>query len=59
MKMTKHVAPEGMVFDWAEPVIDRIINLDGSVEERENHLYVKYLFLSAADTIDRYKLVER
>lgn len=44
-RMTLYEAPEGYVYDYAEPK-------DGE------HLYVKYLYLSRFDTIKNYKLVK-
>lgn len=49
--ITKYEAPEGWVYDWAEPHF--------SNEGEEQHLFVKYLFLGKFDTIDAYKLVEK
>jgi hypothetical protein len=44
-RMTLYEAPEGYVYDYAEP------------GDRE-HLYVKYLYLSRFDNINNYKLVK-
>ena len=57
MRMTAFEAPEGYVYDYAEPVYDTIITSDG--EERvEKHMYVKYLYLGKFDDIENYKLVK-
>ena len=45
-RLTRYEAPEGLVYDWANP------------KENDQHLYVKYLFLSKQDSIDNYKLVK-
>ena len=45
-RMTKYEAPPGYVYDWVEP------------KENDEHLYVKYLFLSKLDKIENYKLVK-
>ena len=44
-RMTKYEAPEGFVYDYKEPKDD-------------NHLLVKYLFLSKNDNINNYILVK-
>ena len=43
-RMTKYEAPKGFVYDYKN------VNDD-------NHLYVKFLFLSKADNINNYVLV--
>lgn len=48
--ITKYEAPDGFVYDWVEPHFDN----DG----KEQHLYVKFLFLGKFDTIEAYHLVE-
>ena len=53
-----YTAPAGKVYDWAEPRIARIIDTDGSVIERVEHLYAKYLSLSRADDMSNYTLVD-
>lgn len=57
-RMKSYVAPEGYVYDWATPHITIIINENNEREEREEHLYVKYLFLGSFDDIKSYKLVK-
>lgn len=44
-RMTAYVAPDGYLYDYAEPKDD-------------NHLMVKYLYLSRFDNINNYKLVK-
>lgn len=43
-RMKSYTAPDGFVYDYA---IDK-----------EDHLYVKYLYLTQYDSIDNYRLVE-
>lgn len=45
-RMTAYIAPDGFVYDYAVPHKD------------DEHLYVKYLYLSKFDNIDNYILVE-
>lgn len=56
-RMTKYEAPEGYVYDWVKPHISIETAEDGSEHEVENHLYVKYLFLTKQDDINSYQLV--
>lgn len=53
-----YIAPDGKVYDWAEPHTSYIIDEDGSTIEREEHLYVKYLSITRFDSIDNYILVD-
>lgn len=53
-----YTAPDGKVYDWANPHMATIKEVDGSVIERVEHLYVKYLSISHYDTIDNYILVD-
>lgn len=48
-KLTRYDADEGKVFDWKEPRY---------VEDIQEHLYVKTLFIGANDNIDNYIEVE-
>lgn len=57
-RMKSYTAPDGYVYDWATPRIAIIINENGEREEREEHLYVKYLALGSQDDIKSYKLVK-
>jgi len=53
-----YTAPDGKVYDWAEPHIATIIEEDGSTTERVEHLYAKYLSISRFDNIDNYIIVD-
>lgn len=57
-RMKSYIAPDGYVYDWANPHTATIINQDGGKELREEHLYVKYLYLGSMDDIKEYKLVK-
>lgn len=52
------MAPEGKVYDWAVPHVARIIEQDGSIIERVEHLYAKYISVSNMDDIENYVLVD-
>lgn len=56
--MTTYTAPEGKVYDWAEPHTGVIKDLDGKEIPIVEHLYAKYVTLGQFDSIDRYKLVD-
>ena len=58
-RMKSYKAPDGYIYDWAEPHTATIILEDGTKETREEHLYVKYLFLGSMDDIKNYKLVKQ
>lgn len=45
-RMTAYTAPDGFVYDYAEP------------KEDGQHLYVKYLYLTKFDRISNYVLVK-
>lgn len=57
-RMKPYTAPDGYLYDWAQPHIATIINENGEKEYKEEHLYVKYLFLGSMDDINEYKLVK-
>lgn len=57
-KRVMYTAPDGYVYDYAEPRYATIINENGEKTTEQEHLYVKYLSLSASDNIDKYILVE-
>lgn len=57
-RMKSYVAPDGYLYDWAEPHIATIVNQDGVEEKITEHLYVKYLVLGSMDDIKNYKLVK-
>ena len=56
-RMKAYEAPVGKVYDYALPHIITVINNEGISEQKEEHLYVKYLFLGPKDSIDNYKIV--
>lgn len=56
--MTNYVAPDGHVFDYKEPRLITIKELDGSTTVKEDHLYAKYLTLGRFDSIDNYIVVK-
>ena len=56
--MKSYTAPAGKVYDYASPRIITVINDAGDPERREEHLYVKYLFLGPKDSIDNYRIVD-
>lgn len=55
--LIRYDADDGFVFDWAQP---RFITLEhgGELEEVQEHLYVKTLFIGGNDSIDNYIEVE-
>jgi hypothetical protein len=54
-KLTRYDADEGYVFDWAEPRFNDEYDENGNVvATRQEHLYVKTLFIGGNDTIDNY-----
>lgn len=55
-RMKKYEAPAGYVYDWAVPHY-KTIEKDGQEIEVQDHLNVKFLFLTAKDSIDSYVLV--
>lgn len=57
-RMKAYEAPTGKVYDYASPRIITITNDAGDSEQKEEHLYVKYLFLGPKDSIDNYKIVD-
>lgn len=57
-KRVMYKAPDGYVYDYAEPRYATIINENGETTTEQEHLYVKYLSLSASDNIDKYILVK-
>ena len=57
-KIKSYEAPEGKVYDFAEPQFNTIKNLDGTETQEEYHLYAKYLNRGPRDSVDRYKLVK-
>lgn len=57
-RMKAYEAPVGKVYDFALPRLITTINDQGEPEQKEEHLYVKYLFLGPKDSIDNYKIVD-
>lgn len=57
-RMKSYKAPAGKVYDYALPRVITVINDAGESEQREEHLYVKYLFLGSNDSIDNYRIVD-
>lgn len=57
-KLKRYEAPKGYVYDYAEPRMATIKNLDGTVSETQEHLYAKFLFLGKFDNIEAYILVK-
>ena len=53
-----YTAPDGKVYDWAEPHVATIIDEHGDPTEHLEHLYAKYLSISRFDNIDNYILVD-
>lgn len=56
-QLTSYIAPDGFVYDFAEPRYTIIIT-DGNEETIEDHLYAKYLYLNRFDSIDNYTLIK-
>lgn len=55
--LTRFDADEGKVFDWKEPrYIEDEVEVNGRIEiqEVQEHLYVKTLFIGGNDNIDNY-----
>lgn len=57
-KVIRFEAPEGKVYDWAEPHIATIIDEQGNKTEEQEHLYANILFLGKFDSIENYILVD-
>lgn len=51
--LVRYDADEGKVFDWAEPRFTEV-EVDGKVEQIQEHLYAKTLFIGGNDTISNY-----
>lgn len=55
--LIKYDADEGMVFDWLEPHFTEVeVEVDGRMEiqQVQEHLYAKTLFIGGNDSIDNY-----
>lgn len=57
-QIRSYTAPDGWVYDYAEPQYITIILPDGSTEIKEDHIYAKFLRLGQFDDIKKYKLVK-
>ena len=57
-KLKRYEAPKGYVYDYAEPKMAKIKNVDGTISEEQEHLYAKFLFLGKFDNIESYILVK-
>lgn len=56
-KLTRYDADDGYVFDWKEPhYIEVEVEVDGryEIQEVQEHLYAKTLFIGGNDSIDNY-----
>jgi hypothetical protein len=56
--LVRYDADEGFVFDWVEPHYIEVKNEEGILEEVQEHLYARTLFIGGNDTIDNYVEVE-
>lgn len=56
--LVRYDADEGFVFDWVEPHYIEVENEEGIMEEVQEHLYARTLFIGGNDTIDNYVEVE-
>lgn len=53
--LTRYDADEGKLFDWKEPRYEDIVDENGKVVEQiEQHLYAKTLFIGGTDSIENY-----
>ena len=52
--LVRYDADDNMVFDWKEPRYIEQQKEDGTMEQVQEHLYVKTLFIGGNDTIDNY-----
>lgn len=51
--LVRYDADEGKVFDWVEPRFTEV-ETDGKVEQIQEHLYAKTLFIGPTDNINNY-----
>lgn len=51
--LIQYDADEGMVFDWKEPRFIEV-EVEGKVQEVQEHLYAKTLIIGANDNIENY-----
>lgn len=52
--LVRYDADEGKVFDWKEPRYTEVLNEAGEVEQMQEHLYAKTLFIGGNDSIENY-----
>lgn len=53
--LVRYDADEGYVFDWKEPRYRDILDENGNViDQEQEHLYAKTLFIGPTDSIDNY-----
>ena len=51
--LIQYDADDGYVFDWKEPRFIEV-EIEGKVQEVQEHLYAKTLFIGGNDSIDNY-----
>ena len=56
--LIKYDADEGFLFDWKEPHYIDVEDENGETIQKQEHLYVKTLFIGSNDSIDNYIEVE-
>lgn len=53
--LVRYDADEGFVFDWKEPRYTEVFNEETKqLEQVQEHLYVKTLFIGGFDSIENY-----
>ena len=52
--LIRYDADEGMVFDWKEPRFIDVFADNEVIEQVQEHLYAKTLFIGSNDSIDNY-----
>lgn len=53
--LTRYDADDGKLFDWKEPRYEDVVDENGNVVEQiEQHLFAKTLFIGGTDTIENY-----
>ena len=54
-QLVRYDADDGFVFDWKEPrFIEQLNEETNQIEQIQQHLYAKTLFIGGNDTIDNY-----
>lgn len=57
--LVRYDADDGFVFDWKEPRYTEVLNEEtGLMEQVQEHLFAKTLFIGSTDSIDNYIEVE-